>query len=99
MTWQLAYYKEVESDLQSTKEWYKKHQDGLEKRFSVEVKKGLSKLQITPFIYEVRYRNIRIKHLDIFPFGIHYQVDEALKTITIIAILHHHQNPEIYYNR
>jgi len=99
MAWRLLYYTEVETDLRIAKKWYKDQQAGLEKRFTDEVRKGLDRLQNDPLLYEIRYKDIRIKHLDIFPYGIHFQTNPALKTVTVIAILHHHQNPEIYYNR
>ncbi len=31
--------------------------------------------------------------MDIFPFGIHYYLDEDLSKIIIIAVLHHGKNP------
>lgn len=42
-----------------------------------------------PLHFQIRYRGIRIAHLKIFPFGIHFIIDEA--TITVFKILHQKQ--------
>lgn len=99
MTWRLVFYTQVENDLEYAKKWYKQQLPGLEKRFSTEVEKALDKIKQDPLLYQIRYRQIRIKHLDVFPFGVHYHLDSDARLIIVTAILHHHQNPDIYYNR
>ena len=47
---------EVSLDIRATKEWYKKQNSGLEKRFALEVKKAISRLQKDPKIYELKYK-------------------------------------------
>jgi len=100
MTWNLYYYAKVEVDLISAKKWYRLQQvAGLDVRFAAEVKKAINKIKKEPFIYEVRYKNVRIAYLNVFPFGVHYYINESETTITIIAILHQHRDPQTYFDR
>jgi hypothetical protein len=39
---------------------------------------------------------VRTAVLDVFPFMIHYLIDEPGKKIVIIAVLHTSRNPEIW---
>ena len=99
MSWQLHYYIEVETDLVDAKKWYKSKQEGLQFRFATEVENSLNNIRKNPFIAQVRYKQIRVAYLHIFPFSIHYYINEPDKSIIIIGIFHQHRNPETYYNR
>lgn len=91
--YELFYFKEVKQDLKEAKDWYKQKQEGLEKRFSKDIKTAILRLQKSPQIYEIRYRNIRIAYTDIFPYAIHYYLKETENIIVIVAIIHQHRNP------
>ena len=93
MTWKLFYYDEVIQDIHQSKKWYRERQKGLDKRFVADVKISISRLQKNPLNYEVKYRNIRIVYCDIFPYAIHFYMDEAKKILVVIAIVHQHRDP------
>jgi plasmid stabilization system protein ParE len=99
MAWKLAYYEEVRLDIRVSKKWYRDQQQGLEKRFADDVKQCIARLQKHPLHYEVRYRNARIAYCEIFPFGIHFYIDEPAKQLVIIAIVHQHRDPEFSKKR
>ncbi len=99
MAWQVFYHVQVENDILFAKRWYKQQQIGLEKRFVLELKNAINKIQNNPLLYEVRYRDIRIKHLNVFPFGVHYQINNDFNTIIIVGILHHRQHPDTFNER
>lgn len=50
-------------------------------------------------MHTVRYKDVRIAHLDKFPYSIHFYIDEPDQKIIIIAILHNRRNPAIAYKR
>jgi plasmid stabilization system protein ParE len=99
MPYSLFYFSDVKQDVKEAKTWYKEQQDGLEKRFADSIKTAISKLQKNPFAYAVRYKNIRIAHPKIFPYGIHFYTDETKKQIVIIAIVHNKRHPDIAEKR
>ena len=94
MAWKLYYYNQVAIDIIEAKQWYKKRQKYLDKRFAEDVKISINRLQKNPLHYEVKYRNIRIAFCDIFPYAIHFFIDDTLHGIVIVAIVHQHRNPE-----
>ncbi|MCD6012081.1 MAG: plasmid stabilization system [Flavipsychrobacter sp.] len=88
MPYKLAYFKEARQDIRDAKEWYYDQLKGLEKRFSDDVKIAITRLKTNPYAHAVRYKKIRIAHPDIFPYSIHYYIDEELTRIVIIGIIH-----------
>lgn len=47
-----------------------------------------------PYAYSVQYDNTRCAVLDIFPFLVHYVVDEQNKIIIVISVFHTSLNPD-----
>jgi len=94
MALKLFYYDEVGQDIREARKWYREQQLGLDNRFAADVKLSISRLQKNPLNYEVKYRNVRIAYCDIFPYGIHFYIDEAATQLIIIAIVHQQRNPE-----
>ncbi|PWG79317.1 hypothetical protein DDR33_17510 [Pararcticibacter amylolyticus] len=71
-SWSLFYYDEVRFDIRDAKEWYRKTQTGLEKRFASSVKETILRLQETPLIYQPRYKHVRVAYTPIFPYAVHF---------------------------
>jgi plasmid stabilization system protein ParE len=99
MVWRLAYYDEVILDIRDAKKWYFEQQKGLEKRFAEDVKKCISRIQKNPLHYEIRYRQVRLAHCAIFPYAIHFYIDQLSNQLVIIAIVHQHRHPEFAKRR
>jgi plasmid stabilization system protein ParE len=95
----LHYLDIVELDVREAKNWYKHQRSGLEKEFAKEVKRSILKLQKNPLGYEVKYRNVRTAFTEIFPYAIHFYIDQPHKQIVIIAIIHQSRNPTLPYGR
>ena len=89
----------AKEDIRDTAKWYNKLQDGLGKRFITEVREKIHFIQQHPKASNVRFDNVRTTVLDVFPFMIHYLVDEHNKTVIISAILHTSRNPELWEDR
>jgi len=43
----------------------------------------------SPLIFQIRYRNVRLIHLQKFPFSVHFEVFD--KNIQVYQFLHHKQ--------
>ncbi|MFI5139463.1 MAG: type II toxin-antitoxin system RelE/ParE family toxin [Sphingobacteriales bacterium] len=99
MALSLHYYDAVKIDLIEAKSWYKNQKAGLEKDFAREVKACLQRLQKNPLHYEIKYRHVRTAFTAIFPYAIHFYIDDTKQQIVIIAIIHQSRNPALPYNR
>ncbi|MCF2447570.1 type II toxin-antitoxin system RelE/ParE family toxin [Dyadobacter sp. CY345] len=99
MKYQILYLDDVDIDIQSAKIWYCEQKPGLEKRFVSAIRNTISNIQKAPFIYNIQYKNVRVAHTKIFPYGIHFYVDEIAGTVVIVSILHHKKSPDGIWNR
>jgi plasmid stabilization system protein ParE len=90
---------EAKEDIIEAAKWYAKQQDGLGKRFANAVREEVHFLCQNPVATNIRYDCVRTAVLKIFPFMLHYTVDENSKTITVSAVLHTSRNPDLWMNR
>ncbi|OYU83351.1 MAG: plasmid stabilization system [Flavobacterium sp. BFFFF2] len=67
----------------------------MEIEFALAIEKAIHQVLIMPFAYPKRYHNMRIAHPKIFPFNIHFYIDEHQKTIVFTAIIHNKRNSEL----
>jgi plasmid stabilization system protein ParE len=88
MAYQVFYQSEVEKDVADAKKWYKSKQPGLDKRFSSAVKQTIAEIIKNPLRFSKRYKDYRIAYTKVFPFGIHFYLDETQERILVVAILH-----------
>lgn len=89
----------AEEDIREAAKWYNKQQKGLGKRFTAEVRENVHFIRQNPKAANIRYKNVRTTVLNIFPFMVHYTIDEKNKTIIVSAVLHTSRNPELWKNR
>lgn len=84
---------QAKEDIRKAAEWYNERQIGLGKRFISEVRNKVYYIRQNPKISGVRYNNVRTAILSDFPFMIHYTIDENIKAILIVAVLHTSRDP------
>ncbi len=90
----------AQSDFREGKEWYRSRKvRGLSARFNKAVLEAIGRIQERPFAYAMRYRNVRVCHTEIFPYAIHFIIDEGSARITITAIIYDGRNPDISMSR
>jgi len=89
----------AKEDIQEAAKWYNKQQKGLGKRFTAEVRENVHFIMQNPKALNIRYKNVRTTVLNIFPFMVHYTIDEKNKTIIVSAVLHTSRNPELWKSR
>ncbi|QTY26807.1 type II toxin-antitoxin system RelE/ParE family toxin [Flavobacterium sp. CS20] len=81
-------------DIAEATSWYNSKQKDLGKRFIKEVRTKVLFIRENPKASAVRYDDTRCTVLDVFPFMIHYTIDEPNKTIIVVAVLHTSLSPE-----
>jgi len=97
--YKVLYLDEVENDIAIAKQWYAEQQKDLDIRFSATIKETLSNILKMPSAYAVRYRNIRIAHTKVFPYNVHFYIDEAQAQVVIIGIIHNKKNNALFLDR
>jgi plasmid stabilization system protein ParE len=89
----------AKEDIWEAAKWYNKQQIGLGKRFTVEVREKVHFIRQNPKTSNIRYDGVRTAVLNVFPFMVHFTIDEKNKTIIVSAVLHTSRNPELWKNR
>ena len=99
MGWELKIDVDAFKDIQEAVEWYELQLKGLGQRYKIQTIKSINSLKKNPFVFSVKYNDIRCRKIEKFPFLIHYVIDENIKTITVFAVFHTSRNPEIWKKR
>lgn len=89
----IVYSAEALRDVKEATAWYNAQQNGLGKRFKEEIKSLIAAILQNPFLTSVKYETIRTVACKIFPYSIHYEVDEVESIIRIISIFHFSRKP------
>ena len=88
MPYKVIYFDEALHDVSEAKKWYRKQQEGLQKKFSSSIKKTIARLQNHPTAFAIRYKNVRIANSDTFPYGVHFYFDSGKQERGIIGVIH-----------
>jgi hypothetical protein len=99
MSYTVINHKEVKNDVLQAKDWYKSQQKGLEKRFANEVKITLNYIIKNPLLFQVKYKKVRTAYTEVFPYGVHYHLNEKTKSITVLGIFHTSISPDKWLKR
>lgn len=89
----------AKEDIREAAIWYNKQQNGLGKRFTAEVREKVHFIRQNPKASNIRYNSVRTAVLNIFPFMVHYTIDEASSAVIISAVLHTSRNPKLWKDR
>jgi toxin ParE1/3/4 len=79
--------------LQDAIDYYNECAKGLGRRFYNHFVIAKKKLQLSPH-HQIQYHNIRCIMIPKFPFRIHFEVDDTLKRVYILAVIHTSKNPD-----
>jgi plasmid stabilization system protein ParE len=84
----------AKEDIRDAARWYDKKSPGLGKRFTAEVRDSVRYIKQIPTACSIRYDQVRTAVLRVFPFMIHYTINEANKSVIISAVLHTSRDPQ-----
>ena len=87
----------AEDELRDTIDYYNNQSEGLGFEFAAEVKRTLERILQYPIAWHPLSKRARRCRTNRFPYGIVYQKRE--KMILIIAVMHHHKNPQSWKSR
>lgn len=86
MKYSIKFEEESLTDFSEGISYYEKISESLAEKFHTEFWKTINLIKANPLHYQNRYKKIRIAFTEVFPYGIHYIVDE--NEITVFRILH-----------
>lgn len=89
----------AKEDIREAAKWYNKKSQGLGKRFTAEVRGKVRFIKQNPTASNIRYDDVRTAVLNIFPYMVHYIIDEANKTVVVSAVFHTSRDPELWKTR
>jgi hypothetical protein len=95
----VLYLDEVRNDILHAKQWYAEQQEGLDDHLVSAIKEAVANIIKMPSAYAVRYKNIRIIHTKIFPYNIHFFVDEIKNQNVITGIVHNKRKDALFLKR
>ncbi|AMO20683.1 type II toxin-antitoxin system RelE/ParE family toxin [Flavobacterium columnare] len=99
MKYTVINHKEVKNDVLEAKEFYKSKVNGLEKRFAAEVKTTINYLIKNPLLFQVKHKEVRVAFTQVFPFGVHYHLNQNTNTITVLGVFHTSLSPDKWTKR
>jgi len=85
------------SDISSARDWYRQYNLDLPLKFTQQLKFSVEQIRTTPYSHTLRYKNVRIANLKVFPYAVHYFIEND--TIIIIAVHHAAISPDKWKNR
>jgi len=93
----IKYSKLAKLEFHDSISYYENEQKGLGKKFDLDIKSSLNRIKKFPTAYIKEKDNIRKCILHKFPFNIIFSIEE--NHILIIAIAHHHREPDYWIDR
>lgn len=78
----------AKSDIRNAFSWYEHKQPGLGKRFVKAVRAKFHYIQQQPLAAPIRYGDMRCAVVDVFPYMIHFWVDQQNHKVIITAVFH-----------
>ena len=84
----------VKEDIFEAVNWYNQSQKGLGSRFLKNLREKIDYLAKNPEKIQLRYQDIRMAVVKIFPYTIHYQYLKEMNTVIIIGVFHTSISPD-----
>jgi hypothetical protein len=93
MSYKIVILEEAKADYKESLLFYKNINPKLGIRFNDSFKRSIAFISKDPFLFQIKYDNIRIIFFKTFPYAIHYTIYE--NSIVIKSIFHTSRNSEL----
>ncbi len=87
----------AELDIKEINFKYKVVNKSLAEKFNIALKKEVAIIHKNPFLYQVRYEDLRMAKIDKFPYAIHFEIHSEI--IVINAVYHTSRDTKIWLSR
>lgn len=90
MAFKLFLLDDAIEDIQNSSRYYNRKQQGLGRRFEIEVNQAFSKIKNLPLSTSFAYDTVRYKVMDKFPFIILYEISDT--KVIVLRVFNTHQD-------
>lgn len=97
MTLPIRVRDEVDLDVQNACQWYETERPGLSDEFLAELIETYRKISEFPEGPSPHYRDIRVRSVQRFPYGVYYRVET--ECVRVIAVVHLHRGARVWKAR
>lgn len=95
--YKIHFTKEALFDIEDIVLWYEEQRIGLSYDFELCLEAGIDTILRSPEAYQKRYKNIKVRYISRFPYGIHYRFQK--NEITVVGIFHTSRSPKNWSKR
>jgi len=95
--YEIQFVREALFDIESIIVWYEEQRVGLSHDFELCLEVGLDEISRNPQLFQKKYKEIKIRFISRFPYGIHYLTKK--NKIIIIGIFHTSRSPMNWLER
>lgn len=93
-SFQIKIAPEALADIQDITSWYNEQREGLGRKFQLIAIRQINNLSENPYVYALRYNQIRCMLLKRFPYMVHFYINEQTKIVEVLAVFSTDRNPE-----
>jgi len=93
----IRFVKEALFDVEDVVIWYEKQRIGLSYDFELCLEAGLDEISRNPNAFQKKYKNVKIRFISRFPYGIHYRFEKD--EIIVIGVFHTSRSPKKWTKR
>jgi plasmid stabilization system protein ParE len=94
---ELHFIKEALFDIEDIVFWYESQRMGLSYDFELCLEVGIDEIIRNPEIFQKKYKNVKIRFISRFPYGIHYVFDG--NKIKVLGVFHTSRTPKNWSKR
>lgn len=95
--YRIQFTKEALFDIEAVVLWYEEQRTGLSYDFELCLEVGIEEVLRNPEAFQKRYKQVKIRFISRFPYGIHYVFIE--NQITVIGVFHTSRSPKNWSKR
>jgi plasmid stabilization system protein ParE len=93
----VVFIKEALFDVEEIVLWYEEQRKGLSYDFELCLEVGIHEIQRNPAAFQKRYKSVKIRFIQRFPYGIHYIVEK--NKIIVLGVFHTSRSPNNWFKR
>ena len=95
--YKIHFVKEALFDIEDIVLWYEEQRIGLSYDFELCLEAGVEAILRNPDAFQKKYKNIKIRFISRFPYGIHYRFEK--NEIVVIGVFHTSRSPKNWSKR
>lgn len=95
--YEIHFVKEALFDIEDIVLWYEEQRIGLSYDFELCLEAGIDVILRDPDAFQKRHKDIRVRFISRFPYGIHYRFDK--EEIIVIGVFHTARSPKNWSKR